>query len=96
MTKQLIRTRLEDHVRDVERTVCPAGWLLIKVCVDLIRHRATRFTWLLTIAFVFVAVGVPLATETYSTLNPEQLASICTDLESGIPQTQIAKRHGIS
>ncbi len=32
--------------------------LLIKVCVDLVRHRTSRFTWIITLAFVFVAAGV--------------------------------------
>jgi len=32
--------------------------LLINVCVDLVRHRTSRFTWIITLAFVFVAAGV--------------------------------------
>ena len=30
----------------------------IKVCVDLGRHRTTRFAWILMLAFVFVTVGI--------------------------------------
>jgi hypothetical protein len=31
--------------------------ILVKVCIDLIRHKTSRYKWVLTLAFVFVAVG---------------------------------------
>lgn len=32
--------------------------ILIKVCVDLVRHKSSRFVWILTLVFAFAAVGV--------------------------------------
>src|ERR1035438_4962775 len=48
--------------------------LLIKVCVDLIRHRTSRFTWTLTLAFVFVAVGVA-----HDANVPNYASALCSD-----------------
>ncbi|MGC8536612.1 MAG: DUF3761 domain-containing protein [Rhizomicrobium sp.] len=31
--------------------------ITIKVCVDLIRHKTSRYIWVLTLAFVFVTAG---------------------------------------
>jgi hypothetical protein len=48
--------------------------LLIKVCVDLSRHRTTRFAWILTLAFVFVAVGV-----VHDVNVPNYASALCRD-----------------
>ena len=48
--------------------------LLIKVCVDLIRHRTSRFAWILTLAFAFVAVGV-----VHDATVPNYASALCRD-----------------
>src|ERR1035438_5335757 len=48
--------------------------LLITVCVDLIRHRTSRFTWILTLAFVYVAVGVA-----HDANVPNYASALCSD-----------------
>ena len=48
--------------------------LLIKVCVDLIRHRKSRFVWILTLAFVFVLVGVA-----HDATVPNYASALCND-----------------
>jgi hypothetical protein len=48
--------------------------LLIKVCVDLIRRRTSRFTWTLTLAFVFVAVGIA-----HDANVPNYASALCSD-----------------
>ena len=48
--------------------------LLIKVCVDLGRHRTTRFAWILTLAFAFVAVGI-----VHDATVPNYASALCRD-----------------
>jgi hypothetical protein len=48
--------------------------LLIKVCVDLSRHRTTRFGWILTLTLTFVAVGV-----VHDAYVPNYASALCRD-----------------
>jgi hypothetical protein len=48
--------------------------LLIKVCIDLVRHRTSGFAWILTLAFVFVAVGVG-----HDAYVPNYASALCRD-----------------
>ena len=48
--------------------------LLIKVCVDVIQHRTSQFTWILTLTLVIVATGIA-----HDAFVPNYASARCSD-----------------